>query len=261
MSKQNVTKGNPTARPANGAKGVSNSPTTNKPSGSTTSPKTNGTGAKTAPRTNGARAAVPAKRKSGFRLRPLDIALVLVGLLVVVFIAMSALQAPIVEVNPNASVPSDATHVPVGNAAPDFNLPDTTNTNYSLSSLKGKAVVLEYMATWCPHCQDDAPMMNQLADKYKGKDVQVLGINATPRGHDNTSPAKMDDLKWFKDTYSVSFPLLFDKDLKSAKDYGVLGYPSIYVVGKDGKVAFQPPTDSLPSLDTLSAAVDSALAK
>jgi len=201
------------------------------------------------------------KKKSGFRLRPLDIALLIAGALVVGFIVMSALQAPPQQIDSNAQVDANATHLAAGAAAPNFSLPAVDGKSYSLADQKGKVTVLEYMATWCPHCQDDAPMMNQLDAAYKDKGVQVFGINATPYGHDHTSPAKMDDLKWFKDNYGVTFPLLFDQSLQSAKDYGVLSYPTIYIIDQQGNVSMPPSETSIPTYDELAAAIDKILPK
>ena len=271
MSKQNVSKGNPAARPPVGAtaKGTPNRASVK--SGSTLPPVRNNAGgnrpgtASTAARaTNrqsaGRAAQAPVKRKTGFRLRPLDIALLLAGLLVVVFIVMSAIQAPVTQLNSNAQVNASGTPLALAIPAPDFNLPSIDGNTYSLTSQKGKVVVLEFMATWCPHCQADAPMMNQLDAAYKGKNVQIFGINATPYGHDHTSPAATSDLQWFHDTYNVTFPLLFDKDLKSTNDYQVVSYPTIYMVDQQGKIAYQPPTNSIPDLTQLSAQVDKLLA-
>ena len=151
------------------------------------------------------------------------------------------------QVDSNAGVSGDATPVPVGSPAPDFTLPGIDGNTYSLSEQKGKVVVLEFIATWCPHCQNDAPMMNQLNAAYKDRGVQIFGINATPKGHDHTSPARTSDLRWFHDTFAVTFPLLFDKQLKSASDYGVIFYPAIYIVDQQGKISFQPPDDKSPT--------------
>lgn len=261
MSKQNVSKGNPGMQAQNKAKGVPNQ-TAAKSTGSTAQRSNTTTSAKNAARMSGSRStAVPAKKKSGFRLRPLDIALLVAGAIVVGFIVMSALQAPPVQIDPSASVPPDAKHLAAGAVAPNFSLPSTDGKTYSLADQKGKVTVLEYMATWCPHCQDDAPMMNQLDAAYKDKGVQIFGINATPKGHDQTSLAKMDDLKWFKDTYAVTFPLLFDQNLQSARDYGVLGYPTIYIIDQNGNVSMPPPEDKIPTYDDLSKAIDKLLAQ
>jgi peroxiredoxin len=282
MSKQNATKGNPAVQPSNGAKGAPNRPANRAavpppPSNA----KKNGAAARPGygPAQNAQRQAsarplrtatgratqVPAKRKTGFRLRPLDIALVLVGVLVVAFIVLSALHAPVQAVDPNAQLTGNGTPVPMGNTAPDFTLPGLDGKTYTLSSFKGHPVVLEFMATWCPHCQDEAPVINQLNAAYRAKGVQIWDINATPYDHNYEktqvkNPATMDDLQWFHDTYAITFPMLFDKTLKSANDYQVVSYPTIYMVDQNGKIAFQPPATSIPDLATLSGALDKLLA-
>src|SRR5436190_7451903 len=140
--------------------------------------------------------------------------------------------------------PADFTPIAEGETAPDFTLPDPNGTNYSLSQFKGKTVLLEFFATWCPHCQNDAPMMNQLDAAYKDKNVQVLGVNASPYGHnyENKDPSAVtkDDIVWFRDTFTVTFPLLMDPNVGTAVWYGVSGYPTVYIVDKDGKVAMRP---------------------
>lgn len=141
--------------------------------------------------------------------------------------------------------PRDFTPIVESQPAPNFSLPATDGTTYSLSQFKGKTVVLEFFATWCPHCQNDAPMMNQLAAAYKDKNVQVIGVNASPFGrkyedeHD-TSPVTTDDVVWFRDTFTVTFPLLLDPSVGTAITYGVNGYPTVYIVDKDGIVAVRP---------------------
>jgi peroxiredoxin len=168
-------------------------------------------------------------------------------------------QIPVIQIDPGASISGNAKPAPVGQPAPDFSLPGIDGKTYTMSGLKGKVVLLEFIATWCPHCQDEAPTMNQLYETYNSKGVEVLAINATPRGHDNSSPATTDDLIWFRDQFKVPFPMLFDKALKSTADYGILGYPSLYIIDKDGKVAYQPPTDHVPSSDEVMGVLDGLL--
>src|SRR5258708_2309484 len=126
MSKQNISKGNPAVKPSNGAKGAPNQPANR----ATVPPppsnaKKNGAAARPGygPTQNAQRQAsarpmrtatgratqVPAKRKSGFRLRPLDIALLLVGVLVVTFIVLSALHAPVQAIDPGAQLTGSGT--------------------------------------------------------------------------------------------------------------------------------------------------------
>jgi peroxiredoxin len=184
------------------------------------------------------------KRKTGFRLRPLDIALIIGGIIVVGIIVMSALSAPAQTIDPNATI-TNTNKVPVGQPAPDFTLTDSEGASYTLSAQKGKVVMLEFMATWCPHCQNEAPMYDRLLEAYKDKGVEIWGINATPRNHTQTGPVSVDDLKWFRETYQTNVPLLFDKTLASANAYGITGYPQVYIVDKQGNIAVQPSSDAL----------------
>jgi peroxiredoxin len=204
---------------------------------------------------------VQAKSKGGFKLRPLDVALVLAGVLIVGFIVFSAFQSPPVQVDQNAGLPTDAAHIPVGQAAPNFTVQDIDGNNHSLSDYAGKVVVLEFMATWCPHCQAETPVYNQIYDNYvtTGKGVEMIGINATPKGYDKVSPATVNDLKIFREKHGSKYPLMFDRTLASANSYGINSYPSVYIIGKDGKVGYQPPTDSLPTYAELAAEVDKLL--
>jgi cytochrome c biogenesis protein CcmG, thiol:disulfide interchange protein DsbE len=168
-------------------------------------------------------------------------------------------QGDFIQIDPSANISGNDSAVPVGQTAPDFTLPGIDGKTYTLSALKGKAVVLEFIATWCPHCQADAPTFNKLYNAYHSKGVEIIDINATPRGHDNKSPATTNDLLWFRDTYKVEFPMLFDKTLKSSADYGILSYPSVYIVDKNDKVAYQPPTDHVPSYDEITGVLDGLL--
>jgi peroxiredoxin len=197
-------------------------------------------------------------KKSGFRLRPLDMALILGGVIVVAIIVMSAPNAPAQAIDPNATI-SNSAKVPVGQPAPDFTLQDTEGSSYTLSAQKGKVVVLEFMATWCPHCQNEAPMYDRLREKYRDQGVEIWGINATPRNHTQTGAATIDDLKWFRTTYNTQVPLLFDKSLSSANAYGITGYPQVYIVDKQGNIAVQPPAETLFTEAQLTEQIDNLL--
>jgi peroxiredoxin len=134
--------------------------------------------------------------------------------------------------------------LPIGRPAPDFALPAADGQTYSLGQFKGNVVVLEFFAPWCPHCQADAPMFNELYDAYREKGVQFLAVSATPFGRNysqtNQDPITMEDIIWFRDTFGVKFPLLFDKEVKVGKDYGVAFYPTVYIVDRNGNVASIP---------------------
>lgn len=214
-----------------------------------------------AQRRTGATARTQVNRKTGFRLRPLDMALILGGIIVVAIIVMSALSAPTQAIDPNAQLGSNNVKPAVGQAAPDFSLPDSEGTVHTLSEQKGKVVLLEFMATWCPHCQNEAPMYERIRQKYAGQPVEIWGVNATPQNHTRTGQATIDDLKWFRTTYSTEVPLLFDKTLASANAYAITGYPQIYVIDKQGNVAVQPSDTSLYTEEQITGFIDEQLKK
>jgi peroxiredoxin len=147
---------------------------------------------------------------------------------------------------------TNITPVPNGQLAPDFTLPGNDGKTYTLSDFRGKKpVLLEFMAPWCPHCQKDSTILNQVYNMYKDTNLQMLGVSAHPYGRDwedkvsenqytaplTSKPISMDDLNWFRDTFHVPYPLLLDKQVKAADQYGIAYFPTIYILDKDGKVA------------------------
>ena len=184
------------------------------------------------------------QKQSGFSLRPMDIALIVMGVLIVgAIIAGGLLTANTSSPGTSSSGlgPSGSAGSPAGQPAPDFTLPASDGKTYSLSQFVGKPVVIEFFAPWCPHCQEDVPMFNELYDAYNSKGVEFLAVSATPFGRNyqegDQSPITMEDVAWFKDTFQVKFPMLFDGELKSATDYNIEYYPTVYVINSDGTIA------------------------
>ncbi len=191
-------------------------------------------------------------------IRPLDIGLVLLGLLCTGAIVWLLLSNSQTSSNGSAATAPTPTGGMVGQAAADFTLPATDGQTYTLSQFKGKPVFLEFMAPWCPHCQQDSVLLNQIYAANKDKGLQMLSVSATPYGRDEQSPIAMDDLTWFRDTYKVPFPILFDKDSTIGHTkYGVQGFPTIYTLNPQGVIVAAP--DNPLTLEGLQAAVDAAL--
>ena len=242
MSKQPARKNNTGLRSTQ-AQGSTSSTTSTR---TTIAPAGKGSGATSSTRTaanSARRGATTPQKKTSFKLRPLDIALTLGLLLVIAAIIWSGLN-PSTVANPNvAGVPEAASNTPAttGNPAPDFTLPATDNTPHTLSAQKGKVVLLEFMAPWCPHCQNDAPEFNKLHDAYKDKGVQIYAVSATSWGKDYQPPdvkppITMQDMIWFRDTFNVQYPMLFDPDLKAANAYTIEYYPTVFIIDKAGNI-------------------------
>jgi thiol-disulfide isomerase/thioredoxin len=117
--------------------------------------------------------------------------------------------------------------VPVGEIAPDWELTDTEGKTHKLSDYRGKIVIMDFWATWCPPCREAMPGVQKLHDKYKDRGVMVFGMNSWESG----DPAGYMKEKGF--TYTT----LLKAD-GVAQAYQVSGIPTFYVVGPDGKVIF-----------------------
>ena len=233
MSKQQTRKGSTSSR------NVSAGDTANKATSTKTTIAPTGKATRTTTSTGNTvrRGATMPQKKTSFKLRPLDIALTLGLLLVIAAIVWSGIN-PGPANQPNvAGVPQGGvTPAAQGQPAPDFTFPNTENQPYTLSAQKGKVVLIEFMAPWCPHCQADVPIFNELQAKYKDKGVEVIGVSASSRGIDNESPIAMDDLIKFRDQFQAEVPLLFDPELKAANAYGVEYYPTVYIIDKSGNI-------------------------
>jgi len=114
-----------------------------------------------------------------------------------------------------------------GQPAPDFSF--TLNGQPErLSSLRGKIVVLNFWATWCPPCRDELPSLNRLEAKLAPAGGTVLGISADV---DEATYTK------FLEQHHVSFPNYRDPSKRIAESYGTYGYPETYIIDRQGRIA------------------------
>jgi peroxiredoxin len=119
-----------------------------------------------------------------------------------------------------------------GTSAPDFKLTDINGNAVSLSQFKGKYVVIDFWASWCPDCRKDAPNIVNLYNMYKDKGVVFIGVSFDNDKKAWTSAVNQIGMKY----YSVC-------ELKKWHDtiisglYQIKWIPSMYLVGPDGKVA------------------------
>jgi len=136
------------------------------------------------------------------------------------------------------------TGVRPGDRAPDFALKNQDGKEVKLSDYKGKIVVLQWFNEDCPFIQRhyEAKTFTALSDKYADKGVVQLAIDSTGA----STPA--DNQKWVS-SHALKFPILQDRDHKVAKAYGARTTPHMFVIDKDGKVAYTGAIDNDPEGD------------
>ncbi len=113
----------------------------------------------------------------------------------------------------------------VKSKAPDFTLKDLNGKTVSLSALRGKVVLLNFFATWCPPCRAEMPALNRLYHALKPRGLEVFGVST-----DRSS----DDIKDFLEAHRVDFPILFDADRSASKQYRVFSMPTTFLIDKNG---------------------------
>jgi cytochrome c biogenesis protein CcmG/thiol:disulfide interchange protein DsbE len=112
--------------------------------------------------------------------------------------------------------------------APVFQLEQLdADTEVSLASLRGKAVVLNFWASWCLPCKDEAPDLEAAWRRWRDQDVVVVGINL--QDFDT-------DAQRFVDRYGATYPVLRDKNGWTWGRYGLLGLPETWFVNTEGKL-------------------------
>lgn len=126
---------------------------------------------------------------------------------------------------------SGADHVPgvgYGTLAPNFTLEALDGKNLSLSDLKGKAVVVNFWATWCGPCKIETPWLVELQNQYGSQGLQVVGVAMDDSGKD--------EIEKFAKDMGVNYPVLIGKEAVGDAYGGVPALPESFFVGRDGKI-------------------------
>ncbi len=120
--------------------------------------------------------------------------------------------------------------VPGTPLAPEFELPDLDGKSVRFSDLKGKVVLVNFWATWCPPCRAEIPSMERAWAKLKEGGVAMLAVHV---GGDS------DKIWGFLADFNVTFPVLIDKSSKVSKEWQTIGLPTTYVADGQGRKALR----------------------
>jgi peroxiredoxin len=116
----------------------------------------------------------------------------------------------------------------VGKQAPAFSLKDKDGNTWSAEGLKGKVIVLNFWATWCPPCRAEIPAFKTVYDKYREKGVEILGVSLDHKGWDVIRP--------FLKQHEINYPVVLG-GAEIARDYGnIRSIPTTVIIDREGKV-------------------------
>lgn len=115
----------------------------------------------------------------------------------------------------------------IGDNAPGFTLSDIDGNKVSLNDLlKGKEVILNFWASWCPECRKETTVLNEIAKKYKDK-IDIVGINLKE---------SKENVQSFVGSKGIGYKMLLDTKGKIARQYGVISLPVNVLINKEGLV-------------------------
>jgi peroxiredoxin len=115
----------------------------------------------------------------------------------------------------------------VNSKALDFSLKDAYGKPLSLSSLKGKVVLVNFWATWCPPCKAEMPSMNRLYNEIRSRGFEIVAIST-----DNS----ISPVKDFLAKNRIDFPVLFDETKSVTRQYHVFSMPTTFLIDRGGMI-------------------------
>lgn len=111
---------------------------------------------------------------------------------------------------------------------PTLKVKDWLGPEQKLADLKGKVVIIDFWATWCPPCMNAIPHNNKLFTNFSDKGLMIIGVHDSNRGHEK--------MKTVAEQKDIKYPLAIDDRSASTKGWNVSFWPTYYVIDRQGKV-------------------------
>jgi peroxiredoxin len=127
--------------------------------------------------------------------------------------------------------------ITTGARAPDFTALDLAGNRVSLSDFRGKVVLLNVWATWCPPCREEMPSMQRLHEAVANTDFRILAVSIdAPSGERDPFGREGGDLAAFAGEMGLTFNILHDSEGRIQATYQTTGVPETFLIGRDGVI-------------------------
>jgi peroxiredoxin len=123
------------------------------------------------------------------------------------------------------------TGIEEGNLAPDFELTTLDGKQVRLSDYRGKKVILNFWATWCPPCKEEVPDLEKFYSTYKDKGIVILGVNLTQAEKNQSA------IKAFVKSYGITYTIPLDVKSLISGIYQVSAIPTSYIIDSRGIIS------------------------
>jgi len=147
----------------------------------------------------------------------------------------------------------------IGRPAPQFSLEDLSGRRVSLADYKGKAVLINFWATWCGPCKVETPWLVDLRNQYAGKGFEILGVSTDDidRGDAKAFGQEKQEISEFVQRMHMPYPVLIDGDSLSKPYGGLDAMPTSFFVDRSGKIVAA--TTGITSKDDIEVNIQKAL--
>lgn len=123
------------------------------------------------------------------------------------------------------AVSKSTTGIDAGMAAPSFTLKNLAGKEVTLGEYKGKKVMLNFWATWCPPCKKEMPDMEKFY-KDHGQKIEILAVNLDPQN----------DVQAFVKENRITFPVLLDQNGETQQTYSIISVPTTFIIDEEGLI-------------------------
>jgi thiol-disulfide isomerase/thioredoxin len=140
--------------------------------------------------------------------------------LILLVLALGAARAEARDLKPYAGDPTP----------PPLQLSDLEGKTHALEDYRGRVILINFWATWCPPCVHELPSMQRLKYKLEGKAFEILAVDM--------AESEEDVKKFLAEKVKVDFTILMDRDGEALQTWKVFAYPTSFLIGPDGKIRY-----------------------